>query len=85
MSTRMVVGWSMASHMRTSLIIDALSMARDHGHLDADVDDAIFHSDRGPIHLGRFPEIVRREWGHPVDGSRRRVLGLSSPNRSSHI
>lgn len=43
--TRMVVGWSMASHMRTSLIIDALTMARDHGHLAAD--GAIFHSDRG--------------------------------------
>jgi transposase InsO family protein len=43
--TRMVVGWSMASHMRTSLIVDALQMARDHGHLDAA--GAIFHSDRG--------------------------------------
>jgi len=42
---RMVVGWSMASHMRTSLIIDALSMAHDHGHLDDG--GAIFHSDRG--------------------------------------
>jgi transposase InsO family protein len=27
--TRMVVGWSMASHMRTTLIIDAWEMARD--------------------------------------------------------
>ncbi|TFD35021.1 hypothetical protein E3T37_16135, partial [Cryobacterium sp. TMT2-10] len=43
--TRMVVGWSMASHMRTSLIIGALEMARDHGHLDTA--GAIFHSDRG--------------------------------------
>ena len=41
----MVVGWSMASHMRTSLIIDALEMARDHGHFDSN--GAIFHSDRG--------------------------------------
>jgi len=45
LSTRMIVGWSMASHMRTSLIIDALAMARDHGHLDAN--GAIFNSDRG--------------------------------------
>jgi transposase InsO family protein len=45
LSNRMVVGWSMASHMRTSLIIDALSMAQDHGHLDDG--GAIFHSDRG--------------------------------------
>ncbi len=44
LSTRMVVGWSMASDMRTSLIIDALSMTRDHGHLQP---GAIFHSDRG--------------------------------------
>ena len=43
LATRMVVGWSMASHMRTSLIIDALEMARDHGHLDPA--GAIFHSD----------------------------------------
>ncbi len=44
LSTRMVVGWSMASDMRTSLIIDAISMSRDHGHLQPGV---IFHSDRG--------------------------------------
>lgn len=43
--TRMVIGWSMASHMRTSLVIDALVMARDHGHLAAA--KVVFHSDRG--------------------------------------
>lgn len=45
LATRMVVGWSMASHMRTELVIDALEMARDHGYLHPD--GAIFHSDRG--------------------------------------
>ena len=45
LATRMVVGWSMASHMRTSLIIDAITMARDHGRLHPD--GAIFGSDRG--------------------------------------
>lgn len=45
LATGMIVGWSMASHMRTTLIIDALVMARDHGYLDAA--GAIFHSDRG--------------------------------------
>jgi putative transposase len=45
LATRMVVGWSMASHMRTELIIDALGMARDHGRLHAG--GAVFHSDRG--------------------------------------
>lgn len=44
LATRMVVGWQLAAHMRTSLIIDALAMAIDGGHVDP---DAIFHSDRG--------------------------------------
>ena len=42
--TRMVVGWAMAEHMRTSLVTDALDMAREGGHLPA---GAVFHSDRG--------------------------------------
>jgi putative transposase len=44
LATRMVVGWQMASHMRTSLIVDALEMARTGGHIQA---GAVFHSDRG--------------------------------------
>lgn len=44
LATRMVVGWQMASHMRTSLIVDALEMARTGGHVQA---GAVFHSDRG--------------------------------------
>jgi transposase InsO family protein len=42
--TREVIGWSMADHMRTSLICDALTMAAGRGHLQP---AAIFHSDRG--------------------------------------
>ena len=42
--SRMVVGYAMADHMRTSLIIDALAMARRNVDLAA---DCIFHSDRG--------------------------------------
>jgi len=42
--TREVVGWSMATHMRTSLVCDALSMAAARGGL---APGAIFHSDRG--------------------------------------
>jgi transposase InsO family protein len=30
--TRMIVGWQLADHMRTSLVIDALQMAITHGH-----------------------------------------------------
>jgi len=44
LATRMVVGWQVGDHMRTSLVIDALAMARLHGHLTP---DAVFHSDRG--------------------------------------
>jgi putative transposase len=44
LATRMVVGWQMATHMRTSLIVDALQMAIDGGH---ERPDAIYHSDRG--------------------------------------
>jgi len=42
--TRMVIGYAMADHMRTSLVIDAISMARRNVDL---VEGCIFHSDRG--------------------------------------
>jgi putative transposase len=44
LATRMVVGWQLAEHMRTSLVIDALQMGIDAGLV---APDAIFHSDRG--------------------------------------
>lgn len=44
LATRMVVGRQLADHTRTSLITDALAMAIDAGHADA---EAIFQSDRG--------------------------------------
>jgi putative transposase len=44
LATRMVVGWQLAAHMRTTLIVDALQMAIDAGHVQR---EAIFHSDRG--------------------------------------
>lgn len=42
--SRMVLGYAMADHMRTSLVIDALAMARRNVDLVA---GCIFHSDRG--------------------------------------
>ncbi|MFF7985744.1 IS3 family transposase [Streptomyces sp. NPDC007901] len=42
--TREVVGWSMADHMRTELVADAIRMAHAGGHTAG---NAIFHSDRG--------------------------------------
>jgi len=44
LATRMVLGWQMADHMRTSLVVDALAMAVESGHVQP---AAIFHSDRG--------------------------------------
>src|SRR6266496_1237044 len=44
LATRMVTGWQLASHMRTSLVTDALAMAISHGHIQP---GAVFHSDRG--------------------------------------
>ena len=39
-----LIGWAMADHMRTELVIDALDMAAANHDLDA---ECIFHSDRG--------------------------------------
>jgi transposase InsO family protein len=47
LATRMVVGWQLAAHMRTTLVTDALRMAIDAGHV---AEDAIFHSDRGTLY-----------------------------------
>jgi transposase InsO family protein len=44
LATRMVVGWQLADHMRTSLVVDALRMGIDAGLV---APNAIFHSDRG--------------------------------------
>jgi putative transposase len=42
--TKMVVGWSMAEHMKTSLVIDAMRAAAENMEIP---EGAIFHSDRG--------------------------------------
>jgi putative transposase len=57
--SRAVVGWQLAGHMRTTLVLDALRMAlftRDPG---ADV-ELVHHSDRGsPVHLDRLHADTR--------------------------
>ncbi len=47
LATRMVTGWQLAAHMRTSLVTDALAMAITHGRVQP---GAIFHSDKGAQH-----------------------------------
>ncbi len=44
--SRRVVGWQLASHMRTDLVLDALRMALSRRHAGADV-ELIHHSDAG--------------------------------------
>jgi transposase InsO family protein len=44
LATRMVIGWQTAEHLRTSLVVDALTMAKRHGHV---LPGAVFHADRG--------------------------------------
>ncbi len=43
-ATRKVIGWSMADHMRASLVVDAVTMAAGRVPL---AEGAVFHSDRG--------------------------------------
>jgi putative transposase len=43
-ATREVIGYAMAEHMRTQLVLDAVAMAMRNGRLEA---DCIMHSDRG--------------------------------------
>jgi transposase InsO family protein len=58
LATRMVVGWQTAPHMRTSLIIDALTMAKEHGRVRR---NAVFHSDKGCQYTSaEFAEFCRR-------------------------
>jgi len=59
LATRMVVGWQLAAHMRTTLVTDALAMAIDGGHVAG---DAIFHSDRGTQYTSaEFDAFTRRK------------------------
>jgi hypothetical protein len=64
LATRMVVGWQLADHRRTSLVVDALTMAIDAGHARH---GTIFHSDRGA--QGGFNRSSQHPECGGVDGS----------------
>lgn len=56
--SKMVVGYAMADHMRTSLVTDALAMAARNGHLRRDL--TVFHSDRGTQYMSQeFADFCR--------------------------
>lgn len=67
--SRRVVGWSIADHMRTELVTDAIEMAvRTRG---GDVRGVVFHSDRGSQYTAAaFADVCRR---HGIRPSRGRV------------
>jgi transposase InsO family protein len=58
LASRKMVGWSLADHMRTSLISDALQMAVGLRH---PAPGLIFHSDRGSQYTSQeFRGLLRR-------------------------
>lgn len=54
-----VIGWSIADHMRTDLVTDAIEIAV--AARSGQVDGVVFHTDRGAQHVSRaFTEVCRR-------------------------
>lgn len=57
--SRRVIGWSIADHMRTELVTDAIEMAV--AARGGQVDGVVFHTDRGAQYVSRaFAEVCRR-------------------------
>ena len=79
LATRMVIGWQLAEHLRTSLVIDALQMALTHGRVRP---DAIFHADRGC--QPRFNWSSQHRW-FDVTVAVRSMLRLVSSSRVSYV
>jgi putative transposase len=63
--SRMIVGWQLAGHMRTDLVLDALRMALHRGEPGGDV-ELIHHSDRGSQYTSHAFDEVFRSWGLKV-------------------
>jgi putative transposase len=80
LATRMVVGWQLAAHMRTTLVTDALRMAFHAGHV---APDAIFHSDRGT--QGGFNWSSQHRVVGGIVGARRATRLVSSNQGSSAV
>jgi putative transposase len=68
LSSRKVVGWALADHMRTSLIEDALSMAFTQRR---PAEGVIFHSDRGGQYTSRDYAALARANGVILSVSRK--------------
>ena len=70
--SRRVVGWSMANHLRTELVLEALNMVL----WQRRPDSVVHHSDRLPIYVVRVRETLPRDGRRPVDGFGGRLLRL---------
>ena len=69
--SRRVVGWAMATHLRTTLVLAALDMAIVQRQPQA----VIHHSDQGnAVHGARLRRPVPRSERAPIDGVGRRLL-----------
>jgi putative transposase len=64
--SKKVVGWALANHMKTSLVVNALTMALNAGGIAS---GCIFHSDRGTQYTsGEFRALLRRHDIRPSVG-----------------
>ena len=70
--SRRIVGWSMADHMRTELVTDALQMALAQRR-PAPGADLAFRSGQ-PVRLARLRPAGPRRRDRPIDGQPRRLL-----------
>lgn len=81
--SRMVIGWSMASHRKTDLVVDAVAMAvhRRGGH----VPGVFHHSDRGGEYSSHALERELRRHGAPGQhGQHRGLLRRAGRERIRH-
>ena len=69
---REVIGWSIADHLRTELVTDALEMAVRNDRLEP---DCILHSDRGTIRVPYLPCHADRSGAAPFRRPHRSMLG----------
>lgn len=70
--SRRVIGWSIAHHMRTSLVTDAIEMAV--AARGSQVHGVVFHTDRGAIWIGRLRRGLPSARHPPQHGPRRLKL-----------
>ena len=77
--SRQVVGWSMKSHMKTDLVLDALRMAWFRRHPETGL---IFHSDRGSQYCGHEFRATLKSYGMQSSMSRKGNCWDNAPTES---